>query len=73
MLNHDVIGSQWSHGVFFLLLLSGTLGAWVIDNRTLSQVQRKNSCSNNVAQELESVAKPGDRCVPISHNYLLKG
>lgn len=55
LLNYDGIGSQCFHR---LLLLLATLRPWVICYRTVSQVRRKQSCSNNV-QEPGSVAKSG--------------
>lgn len=73
LLNHDGIRSQWSQGFFGLSL--ATMRPWEMDNRTVSQVQRKSSCSNNVAKVAKSLQlmcfKIWSSSVSISRNYLL--
>lgn len=57
---------------YFWLLLA-TMRPWEIGNRIVSQVQRKSSCSNNVAKVAKSLQlmcfKIWSSSVSISHNY----
>lgn len=61
LLSHHNIGPQGSHA--FCCGRQLIRGRRLSGNRAVSQ-QRKRSCSNNVAQEPESVAKSGAHLFP---------